>query len=73
MIPLILAHGALGPYDELLFLAVAVVFVALMVIAWIRSRSGASGEDQGSTPNPDAPSGAVGSPPDDRPDHFPLA
>ena len=35
----ILAHGALGPYDELIFLAGGVVFVAMMILSWLRSRS----------------------------------
>lgn len=38
MIPVILAHGALGPFDEVIFIAVAVTFVAMMGIAWWRSR-----------------------------------
>jgi hypothetical protein len=37
----ILAHGALGPYDELIFLAVGIVFVAIMILSWLRSRSSA--------------------------------
>jgi hypothetical protein len=38
MIP-ILAHGALGPFDELIFGGVGVVFVVMMAISWIRSRN----------------------------------
>jgi hypothetical protein len=34
----ILAHGALGAFDELIFLAVAVVFLAMMGVSWFRSR-----------------------------------
>jgi hypothetical protein len=38
MTPVILAHGALGLFDEVVFIAVAVTFVAMMGIAWWRSR-----------------------------------
>jgi hypothetical protein len=34
----ILAHGALGAFDELIFLAVAVVFLAMMGVSWFRSK-----------------------------------
>jgi hypothetical protein len=72
VIPLVLAHGALGSFDELLFLAVAVVFVVLMVIAWIRSRNSSVDEEVDSAEGsiPTATSEPV---PDSRPDHFPLA
>jgi len=36
--PLVLAHGALGPFDEIIFLGVGVVFLVLMGISWLRSR-----------------------------------
>lgn len=36
--PVILAHGALGIFDELLFLGVAVIFLVMMVISWMKSR-----------------------------------
>jgi hypothetical protein len=39
------AHGALGPWDEIIFVAVAVVFVAMMAISWLRSRSDAGESD----------------------------
>ena len=38
MLP-ILAHGALGYWDELVFVGVIVVFVAMMGISWFRSRT----------------------------------
>ncbi|MDX2140984.1 MAG: hypothetical protein SF123_23075 [Chloroflexota bacterium] len=38
-IPVLLAHGALGPYDELIFAAVGVVFLIMMGISWLRSRN----------------------------------
>lgn len=38
-IPVILAHGALGAWDELIFLGVAALFLMMMGISWLRSRS----------------------------------
>ena len=35
----LLAHGALGPWDELIFLCVFVIFVIIMGISWVRSRA----------------------------------
>lgn len=35
----LLAHGALGPYDEIIFLGVAVIFVVMMGVSWVRSRN----------------------------------
>ncbi|MBI5666920.1 MAG: hypothetical protein HZC41_02860 [Chloroflexi bacterium] len=37
--PVILAHGALGDWDEVIFLGVAVLFLVMMGISWFRSRS----------------------------------
>lgn len=36
--PVILAHGALGAFDEIVFLGVAVVFLAMMGLSWARSQ-----------------------------------
>ncbi len=36
--PVVLAHGALGPFDEIIFLSIAVVFLAMMGISWVRSQ-----------------------------------
>jgi hypothetical protein len=36
--PVIMAHGALGAFDEVIFIAVGVTFAALMIVAWWRSR-----------------------------------
>ncbi len=36
--PPILAHGALGYWDELIFLGVGVLFIGMMVVSWLRSR-----------------------------------
>lgn len=37
--PMIFAHGALGWFDELIFLGVAVIFIVMMGISWFRSRN----------------------------------
>lgn len=36
---LILAHGALGPWDEIIFVSVAVIFLVMMVLSWVKSRT----------------------------------
>lgn len=38
-IPVFVAHGALGGFDELIFAGVAVVFVVMMGVSWMRSRA----------------------------------
>lgn len=40
-----LAHGALGWYDELIYLGVAVIFIAMMIISWLQSRGAADDPD----------------------------
>lgn len=37
--PVILAHGSLGPWDELIFLGVSAIFLTMMGISWVRSRT----------------------------------
>ncbi len=39
MMPILLAHGALGPFDEILFLGIAAIFVVMMGVSWVRSRN----------------------------------
>lgn len=34
---IVLAHGTLGYWDEFIFISVAVVFIILMIVSWIRS------------------------------------
>lgn len=34
----ILAHGALGPFDEIIFASIAIIFVLMMGISWARSQ-----------------------------------
>jgi hypothetical protein len=61
--PVLLAHGALGPYDEIIFLGVAVIFVVMMGISWFRSRTAPPPmDDEYLPPTSD----------DDRPDHVSL-
>ncbi len=36
--PPILAHGALGPFDEIIFLGIAVAFLGMMGVSWLRSQ-----------------------------------
>ena len=36
--PVILAHGALGPFDEIIFFGIAVVFLGMMGLSWVRSQ-----------------------------------
>lgn len=38
-LPVILAHGSLGSWDEIIFLSVASIFLVMMGISWIRSRT----------------------------------
>jgi len=38
-VPIILAHGALGTFDEMIFLGIAVVFMGLMGVSWFKSRN----------------------------------
>ena len=33
------AHGMLGGLDEVIFLAVVVIFIGMMAISWMRSQS----------------------------------
>ncbi len=34
----LIAHGALGIWDEIIFLSIVVIFVGFMGISWVRSR-----------------------------------
>jgi hypothetical protein len=38
-LPVILAHGSLGSYDELILLGAAAIFLVIMGISWVRSRN----------------------------------
>lgn len=37
--PFVIAHGGLGNFDELIFVGIGIVFLALMAFSWIRSRN----------------------------------
>ena len=41
-----LAHGALGPYDELIYLGVASIFIVMMGISWFQTRMSEYDDDQ---------------------------
>lgn len=60
---LILAHGALGPWDEIIFVGVAVIFLVMMVLSWVKSR--ASEPDIPDSTNPSQEN-------DSAPDHYRL-
>jgi len=70
--PIVLAHGALGDYDELLFILIGVIFVGLMVFAWLRSRSSKTTPDKPQGPVEPAPPGEDDTASTSRPGHFPL-
>lgn len=63
--PVILAHGALGNFDEVIFISVIVVFIVMMGISWVRSRD-LAGDPAALTLTPEA------DPPTDRRDHVEL-
>ncbi|MCC7206185.1 MAG: hypothetical protein IT323_02700 [Anaerolineae bacterium] len=81
--PVLLAHGALGPLDEILLIVVAALFVVMFaaptVMALIKKgREGESGESDGGAPpaapdvTPDAASADPKMPETGRRDHFRL-
>lgn len=35
---IILAHGGLGIFDEVIFISIAVVFIGMMAFSWFRSQ-----------------------------------
>lgn len=67
--PPILAHGALGVYDELIFATIAFFFVAMMAFSWWKSRSAHDGDVIAAADSPpDAPIATS----TDAPEHFRL-
>jgi hypothetical protein len=38
-LPPVLAHGALGVFDEIIFASVAVIFIVMMALSWFKSRN----------------------------------
>jgi hypothetical protein len=51
----ILAHGALGWWDDLIFLGIIVVFIGMMVFSWFRSRSDDFAETDMMPPTTESP------------------
>ena len=53
--PIILAHGSLGAFDEVIFLGVGVIFLGMMGLSWLRSRNEADlpEEAEPTVENPD--------------------
>jgi uncharacterized protein YktB (UPF0637 family) len=37
--PVILAHGQLGLWDDIIFVGIAFIFLSVMLVAWIKSRN----------------------------------
>lgn len=68
-----LAHGALGYWDEVIFIGIVIIFIGFMGSSWIKSRNEALyGEDETDTPAPrPRDENAAPSPPDNH-DHFEL-
>jgi hypothetical protein len=63
--PVLLAHGALGIWDEVIFIGVIAAFVVIMVMSWLRSRSAA--------PHDETPGATRPTPGDhDAPDRYTL-
>ncbi len=56
--PVILAHGTLGIWDEIIFVSIAVIFIVMMAISWLRSR-GAVDDDEAAEPQADTLSPAA--------------
>lgn len=38
-LPVVLAHGTLGIYDELIMIGAVVIFLIMMGISWVKSRN----------------------------------
>lgn len=37
-LPVVLAHGTLGVWDEVVFILMGLIFLGMMLISWFRSR-----------------------------------
>ena len=53
-IPIIFAHGALGSFDEVIFVSVILIFLVLMALSWVRSRN-LPDDDVPATPTEQSP------------------
>jgi hypothetical protein len=56
MHPYVLAHGALGPFDEIIFLGVGVIFLVMIGISWLKSRNLPPQFDESQAPVETSPS-----------------
>jgi hypothetical protein len=67
LLPIVLAHGSLGYWDELIFIGVAAVFIVVMGISWVKSRNTEPdfAQEAPESDNTEAES--------DAPDHFELS
>ena len=61
----IIAHGALGAADEIIFLGIAVIFIGMMGVTWVRSQNIDLEDDEPETP-------VTKQPADTAPDRFKL-
>ena len=69
-IPIVLAHGALGPYDEVIIPVIGGAFIGLIVITWLSSRNRQDEAEEMPPPDrmaPDAPAKQT-----DDPSHYRL-
>lgn len=66
--PVWLAHGALGWWDEIIFAGVAIIFLVMMGVSWVRSRTEPPDLDaaRADDPAPDADSPGPDGDPSDR-------
>ncbi len=55
VIPIYLAHGALGVWDEVIFLSIAAIFLIVMAVAWVKSRNTDLDPEDSEVPNTEAP------------------
>jgi hypothetical protein len=69
-LPIILAHGVLGGWDELIFLGVAAIFLTMMGISWVRSRNSTLPLEAPEKPAASEPTPTASE--TDTPDHFRL-
>ena len=58
---IILAHGALGIFDEVIYLSIVVIFVGFMGVSWVRARNQTIEEDENTAEDAEQ-----------SPDHFKL-
>jgi hypothetical protein len=52
---ILIAHGALGQYDELIYLGIAAIFVTMMGVSWFQTRMSEYDDDQRRTDSPPEP------------------